>query len=328
MFDLEEIKESVGMQEQTLGDYRILKTIGAGALGNVLLAEHRFIKKQYILKVLPVELSQDRGFIERFEEQVSKLALLDHPHIVKIHNISSAEGLYFLVTDCIVDSNGEATNLAQYMSTRRERLKEDELLSLLKQIADALDYAHITGGVTHSSLKLNNFLLGKSNGGIEIFISDFGMAKIISAEKVVARTFKVMADALSILPYIEGDEEKYSPIPIEGEKLTKLSHSFLQNYAFLAPEQKRFEQVNGAVDIYAFGVLAYYLIAGHFPEGIFPMPSVIAPEYFFDWDTMITQCLNRDPKLRPKLLLPLLEKEKRISHTAHRKVCCFSLRGE
>ena len=64
MLDLEEIKESVGMQEQTLGDYRILKTIGAGALGNVLLAEHRFIKKQYILKVLPVELSQDRGFIE------------------------------------------------------------------------------------------------------------------------------------------------------------------------------------------------------------------------------------------------------------------------
>ena len=229
---------------------------------------------------------------------------------MKIHNISSAEGLYFLVTDCIVDSNGEATNLAQYMSTRKERLKEDELLSLLKQIADALDYAHITGGVTHSSLKLNNFLIGKSNGGIEIFISDFGMAKIISAEKVVARTFKVMADALSILPHIEENEEKYSPIPIEGEKLSKLSHSFLQNYAFLAPEQKRFEQVNGAVDVYAFGVLAYYLIAGHFPEGIFPMPSVIAPEYFFDWDTMITQCLNRDPKLRPKLLLPLLEKKK------------------
>lgn len=134
------------MQDQMLGDYRLVKQIGSGALGSVFLAEHRFIKKHFVLKVLPPELAQDRGFIERFEEEVAKLAQLDHPHLVKIHTISSVDGTYFLVTDCVVDSLGETTNLAQYMSGRKERLREDELLSVMRQIAEALDYAHKGGG--------------------------------------------------------------------------------------------------------------------------------------------------------------------------------------
>src|ERR1700722_4162486 len=142
------------MQEQILGDYRVIKQIGQGTLGVVLLAEHRFIKKHFVLKVLPKELCQDRGFIDRFEEEVAKLAGLDHPHIVKIHNVSFAEGLYFIVSDCVVDSIGETTNLAQYMSGRKERLREDELLSVMEQIASALDYAHTKGQVAHRALKL------------------------------------------------------------------------------------------------------------------------------------------------------------------------------
>ena len=298
------------MQEQILGDYRILKQIGAGALGNVLLAEHRFIKRQFALKVLPPELCQDRGFIERFEEEVTKLSLLDHPHIVKIHNVSFAEGQYFLVTDCVVDSIGETTNLAQYMSARKERLREEELLSVLRQIADALDYAHTKGGVAHRTLKLNNILIGKAKPGIDLFISDFDLAKIISPGKVVARTFKVIADALCALPFEEGGEERYLPVPIEAEKLSKLSHSFLQSYAFLAPEQKRFEQVGILADSYAFGILSYYLIAGCFPEGIFLLPSELAPEYVYDWDNLVTRCLQQNPEYRPSQLLPLLDQKK------------------
>jgi formylglycine-generating enzyme required for sulfatase activity/tRNA A-37 threonylcarbamoyl transferase component Bud32 len=295
------------VQEQILGDYKIVKQIGAGALGNVLLAEHRFIKKHYVLKVLPRELSQERGFIERFEQEVAKLALLEHPHIVKIHTVSFAEGLYFLVSDCIVDSIGETTNLAQYMSGRKERLREEELLSVMRQVADALDYAHLKGQVIHRALKLNNILIGKGSAGIDVYISDFGLATIISPGKVVMRSFKVMAEALGALPVEEKVEEHYLPTPVDGEKLTKLSHSFLQSYAFLAPEQKRCEQVGVQADTYAFGILAYYLIAGHFPEGYFAMPSEIAPEYHYDWDRLICQCLNQDPQRRPTQLLTFLE---------------------
>ncbi|MCC5832965.1 MAG: SUMF1/EgtB/PvdO family nonheme iron enzyme [Chlamydiales bacterium] len=300
------------MQEQILGDYRILKQVGQGTLGVVLLAEHRFIKKQYVLKVLPQELCQDRGFIERFEEEVAKLAHLDHPHIVKIHNVSFAEGLYFLVSDCVVDSIGETTNLAQYMSGRKERLREEELLSVMRQIADALDFAHTKGQVAHRALKLNNILIGKGNPGIEVYISDFGLAKIVSPGKVICHTFLAVAEALEALPVEKGGEERYSPVPIDGDKLSKLSQSFLQGYAFLAPEQKRFEQVGMQADSYAFGVLAYYLITGVFPEGAFEKPSKFAPDYRHNWDALIEGCLQADPICRPSQLRPLLEQGGRV----------------
>lgn len=298
------------MQEQILGDYRVLKQIGQGTLGAVVLAEHRFIKKQYVLKVLPQELTQDRSFIERFEEEVAKLASLDHPHIVKVHNVSFAEGLYFLVSDCVVDSIGETTNLAQYMSGRKERLREDELMSVMRQIASALDYAHTKGQVAHRALKLNNILIGKGNPGIDVFISDFGLSKIVGPGKVICRTFMTVAEALAALPVEQGSEERYSPVPIDAEKFSKLSQSFLQAYAFLAPEQKRFEQVGVQADTYAFGVLAYYLISGQFPEGAFEPVSSVAPDYRHDWDKLISSCMRQDPTRRPTQLLPLLEQKK------------------
>lgn len=297
------------MQEQILGDYKLVKQIGEGTLGKVFWAEHRYIKKHYALKILPQELCQDRDFMERFEAEVADLALLDHPHLVKIHNISSAEGRYFLVTDCIVDSLGETTTLAQYMSGRKERLREEELLNILRQIADALDYAHLRG-IVHRSLKLNNILIGKADPGIKVFVSDFGLANLLSPGKVVLQTFRVLSEALGALPVKDGMAEHYVPLPISSEQMAELSHSFLQGYAFLAPEQKRFEQVGVHADTYAFGVLAYYLITGQFPEGFFLMPSEVAPEYNQDWDHLVQQCLLQDGKRRPTQLLPLFEHKK------------------
>ena len=148
--------QGLNMSLRNLGDYTVLKQIGQGSLGNVYLAEHRFMKRQYALKVLPEELAQDKGFISRFEEEVSRIAALDHPHIVKIHNISYADGCYFLVMDCIVDEFGETTNFAQYMAEQKNPISEDDLLSWAKQLASALDYAHSRPGnkvMIHRGLK-------------------------------------------------------------------------------------------------------------------------------------------------------------------------------
>lgn len=68
--------------------------------------------------------------------------------------------------------------------------------------------------------------------------------------------------------------------------------------------------MTAAVDAYAYGTLLYYLITGYFPEGLFESVASFAPEYRFDWDSVITACLARDPSKRPELLLPLLEKTK------------------
>lgn len=294
-----------------LGDYRVIKQIGQGPLGNVLLAEHRFLKNPYVLKVLPEELSSDRSFIQRFEEDVATLASLDHPHIVKIHNISFAQGQYFLVTDCVVDEMGETTNLAQYLLARGRALEEAELLRLLMQLADAIDYAHAKKGIAHRGLKLNNILVSKGKAGVDLHISDFGLSRIIGTGSVLTRTFKMVAEALGIAHALsfKGGPERYPNPALDPSKLSPLHASFLQNYAFLAPEQKRLDGLaDTKADLYAFGVLCYYLIAGEFPEGRFPMPTERMKEPSMDWDHVVHLCLQAKPEHRPEALVPLLER--------------------
>ncbi len=300
-------------QSKILGDYNIIKQIGQGPLGSVYLAEHRFMKKHFALKILPHEISSDRAFIQRFEEEVSKLSSLDHPNIVKVHNISYADGFYFLVTDCIVDERGETTNLAQFIISKRKKLCESELYNLLEQVADALDYAHDSGhGISHCGLKLNNILVSKGNGGVKLLLSDFCLTRIVGPGAILNRTFKNVADALElgvdITPPL-GSTGLYPNPESPEEKLIPLQASFLQTFAFLAPEQKQINHpasTSVKVDVYAFGVLAYYLSTGKFPEGFIDMPSKCLSDFRWNWDTLIKNCLQCDPEKRVELLLPTL----------------------
>lgn len=285
------------MNRETIGDYTVVKQIGQGSLGAVFLAEHRFLKRPYALKVLPEELTSDRGFIQRFEKEVGEIASLEHPHIVKVHNVSYAEGQFFLVTDCIVDVVGETTNLAEYVNLKDDPLSEEELLAILHQVASAIDYAH-SQGVAHRGIKLNNILIGRGEQGVHVHLSDFALSRVIGVGTVLTKTYKILAEALGI-------QEKG-----DLSKLSKVHLSFWQNYAFLAPEQKRVGElllIDAKADIWAFGVLAYYLISKEFPEGMFAMPSHVAPHYKLDWDQLVVHCLQYDPEKRPTALKPVLE---------------------
>lgn len=293
-----------------LGDYYVIKQIGQGTLGSVYLAEHRFIKRQYVLKVLPEELASDRNFVQRFESGVQRIAGLEHPNIAQVHNISQHNGKYFLVTDCIVDEMGETTNLAQYMAARGHRLDEEDLVKLLRSIAAALDYAHSRNhgqdGLVHGGLKLNNVLIGKGSSGIFPVLTDFGLAQIVGTGGVLTRTFQVMSEAYSI----GGLSADHYSTELDVDRLRPLHGSFLQTYAFLAPEQKRLDrhqEIGPAADSWAFGTLCYFLIAGQYPEGAFPLPSTLATGYARDWDKVVTSCLNPDPSQRPTCLEELLQ---------------------
>jgi len=307
------------MQTEVLGDYQIIKQIGQGSLGSVYLAEHRFMKRHFVLKLFPEELSNDRSFIQRFEEEITALSTLDHPNIAKVLNVSFAEGRYFLVTECIVDEAGETTNLTKYLLSREKKFDEDELLRLLTQVAEALDFAHTKkpGGraIIHRCLKPNNILVAKGEKGVDLKVCDFGLSRIVGLGNVLTRTFKMVAEALSI-----ADQEGYSPLNTKTSNLSALHQSFLQNYLFVSPEQKIHDmEVTAKADIYAFGVLAYYMITYEYPEGIFDLPSERNFGKKYNWDHLIRSSLRKDPKKRPaslKALMQEIQQKERTPATA------------
>lgn len=143
------------------------------------------MKKNFVLKILDPTLCENPDFLNRFETEVAILANLDHPNIVKVHNVSEAQGHYFLVTDPVIDEKGELLNLYDYLRQRGGRLPEDEVVQIASQIAAALDYAHQKGSqhdpFAHRSLKPSNILILKKKNGLQIKISDFGLSRILGS---------------------------------------------------------------------------------------------------------------------------------------------------
>lgn len=270
-----------------IGDYSLIKELGAGTFGIVYLAEHRFIKKRYAIKIFSKDLSSNEEFIKRFEKEIGILTSLDHPSIIKMHNISFADGHYFLVMDASINEKLESANLEAFLASSKV-LSEKKVETILRQIASALDYAHDTvkdnKPLIHRGIKLSNIFVDESEKGLRASISDFSLAKIIGEDQILLQNYKNMLSNFSW-----GDDS-----------------SFFKNFNFLSPEQKRKEELTIKSDIYSFGVLAYFLISRQFPEGYFELPSRLAPEFKLNWDLLICKCLQREIKNRPERLTEAL----------------------
>lgn len=268
------------MEVRNFGDYSLIKEIGKGTFGEVFLAEHRFLKKRCAIKIISKEFSSNENFIKEFEKQVGVLATLDHPSIIKVHNISVLNDQYFVVMDFALDEKENSINLEKYLCKKSKIMAEKDLEAILRQIASALDYAHDikieNRPLIHRGLKLNNIFVDDNDKRIKASISDFGLSQIIGEKKVLLKNYENILNSSKDLD--------------------------CNDFAFLSPEQKTQKEITIKSDIYSFGVLAYYLISREFPEGYFELPSKIAPEYRLNWDLLICKCLERDPKKRPERL--------------------------
>lgn len=312
-------------ENKILGDYKLLKNIGNGPLGAVWAAEHRFTKKNVALKLLPDELSSDRSFLMRFEELVAFLSTLDHPNLVKVHNVSFGQGYYFLATDCVVDEHQQTVNLGQYVLGRGGKLSEQELFSIASQLASVLDYVHslptkqkqaTKQPLAHLNLKPNNILInGKTAQGEPLIkVADWGLSRVIGLGQLLFKSYKGVCESFGFTNASGSFTDRFSPGFTMAPRLMLLLDSLRQNLAFLAPEQK----VPGgqdaldtvACDSWSFGVLIYWLLSsGKYPEGYIQPDLFKSATGICNWAELLKNTLQYEPVHRAVHLMPLLQKQ-------------------
>jgi serine/threonine-protein kinase len=155
------------VEGQTLGPYRVLRSLGHGGMATVYLARDERHRRSVALKVLHPDLAHALG-AERFLREIEVEANLTHPHILPLHDSGEAAGLLYYVMPYI-----EGESLRDRLR-RETQLPVDEALQLAREVADALAYAH-GQGVIHRDIKPENILL---SGG-HALVADFGIARAL-----------------------------------------------------------------------------------------------------------------------------------------------------
>src|SRR4051812_16978788 len=168
---IEPAEADADLSGRELGDYRVLRRLGAGGMAEVYLAEQRSLSRQVALKVLQPTLARDGSYVDRFQQEARAAAALVHANIVQIYEVGQSRGLHFIAQEYV-----RGKNLGEVL--RRETALNPQLVfDVLRQVAAALCKAG-DAGIVHRDLKPENILL--SHAG-EVKVADFGLARMQSA---------------------------------------------------------------------------------------------------------------------------------------------------
>ena len=256
--------------------YRLERELGQGGMATVFLAQDLKHDRPVAIKVLRAELAAAIG-AERFLREIRIAAQLQHPHILTLIDSGAvpaaderdAAMLYYVMPFV----HGES--LRQRL-TRDGRLPAAESVPILREVLDALAYAHHQG-IAHRDIKPENIMLS----GRHALVVDFGVAKAIAAGGTVS--------------------------PAAGTALTTMGLA-IGTPAYMAPEQAAGQAtVDARTDLYAVGVVAYEMLSGHppftgaTPQGIIAAHIARIPEPLSSPDlpaplaAAVMRCLEKDP---------------------------------
>jgi eukaryotic-like serine/threonine-protein kinase len=249
----------------TLGSsYSIERELGGGGMSRVFVAEDRQLGRPVVVKVLPPELAAGLN-AERFRREIQLAARLQHPHIVPLLSAGSSGGMLYY-TMPLIEGESLRARLA-----RDGRLSIRDATRVLRDLADALAYAHAQG-VVHRDIKPDNVLVS----GHHALLSDFGVARAVtSATEEAALTSAGVA---------------------------------LGTPAYMAPEQVAADPcVDHRADIYAFGALAYELLTGR-PPFIGSTPREVLAAHIAAPPDLVTKHRDSVPPELARLVMRCLEK--------------------
>ena len=261
------------------GRYVLERELGGGGMSRVYFGREPAFDRRIVLKSLSAELSGGLS-AERFAREVQLAARLQHPHIVPLLAAGNANGVAWYAMPYV-----EGETLRARLS--RGALPLDESISILRDVARALEYAH-TQGVVHRDIKPENVLLA----GQTATVTDFGIAKAVGAA--------------------HGDGATAAGLTRTG--------TALGTPAYMAPEQVAADAaMDQRVDVYAWGCLAYELLTGNAPfHGRSPREVLMAHMHTAAPSlgdqrgvppaiaSLIARCLEKDPDRRPASATELL----------------------
>ncbi len=172
--------------------YEILEVIGTGGMAVVYKARCHRLNRLVAIKILKDENLQDEDFRRRFHAESQAVAMLSHPNIVSVYDVSATENADYIVMELI-----DGITLKQYME-KKGVLNWKETLHFAIQIAKALEHAH-SRGIVHRDIKPHNVMVLK-NGSVKV--ADFGIARVMSKSNTLTK------EALGSVHYISPEQAK------------------------------------------------------------------------------------------------------------------------
>ena len=223
-FICEECREELKRQPQPVPGYEMIKLLGRGGMGCVMLARSEKTGRAVAIKTLLPEVAVTDQAVRRFVREIEVAAALDHPNIVRYLESGTHNGAVYLVTEFV-----EGSDAARLADSQGGRLPYKQAIDVITQALDALAYAHGKGYI-HRDIKESNILLSGSAPNYTAKLTDFGLAKSFT-------------------------QSGMSGITMAGD--------MAGTFAYMPPEQiKDFRNVKPTSDIYAIGMTAYSLLAG------------------------------------------------------------------
>ena len=181
--------------------YEILQVIGTGGMAVVYKALCHRLNRHVAIKILKDEYAKDEEFRSRFRAESHAVAMLSHPNIVSVYDVSKSNATEYIVMELI-----DGMTLKEYMQ-RRGSLSQKEAVHFVSQILKALSHAH-SKGIIHRDIKPHNIMLLRDS---TIKVADFGIARFESSQKTVTR------EAFGSVHYIAPEQAKGSHIDCRAD---------------------------------------------------------------------------------------------------------------
>jgi serine/threonine-protein kinase len=251
-------REQLMKNPQPVPNYEMIKILGQGGMGSVMLARSQRTGQPVAIKTLLPEVAVSEQSLKRFLREIEVAASLRHPHIVSYIEHGTHNGIVYLVTEFV--GGMDASKLAKH---RGGKLNYQEVVKIIEQTLAALDFAHGQGFV-HRDIKEQNILVDGNFPNYNSKLTDFGLAK----------SFK---------------QSGMSGVTMVGDVAGTI--------AYMPPEQVRdFKEVRPPSDIYACGMTAYSLLTGTHALDISPRAG-IAETVKAIFEKPIIPILQRQPEI-------------------------------